>query len=81
MEISAVINPVNTIEMDEVIQKLKDNGYSELVSCLIDNDTECYTKKGRLNKSATGRKLGWKGKQLEDALKEMKELLSKDFDV
>jgi hypothetical protein len=79
MNISSVINPVNTIEMEEVIQKLKEHGYTELVECLMDNEDECYTKKGRLNKSATGRKLGWKSKQLEDSLKSMKELLEREF--
>lgn len=72
-------NPVRSIEMREIIQKLKENGYSELVECLLDNESDCYTKRGRLNKSATIRKLGWKSKQLEDALREMKELLHVDF--
>ena len=72
-------NPVKSIEMREIIQKLKENGYSELVECLLDNESDCYTKRGRLNKSATIRKLGWKSKQLEDALREMKELLHVDF--
>ena len=72
-------NPVKAIEMREIIQKLKENGYSELVECLLDNESDCYTKRGRLNKSATIRKLGWKSKQLEDALREMKELLHIDF--
>ena len=80
MNISSVVNPVNLIEMEEVIQKLKENGYAELVECLMEHENECYTKKGRLNKSATGRKLGWKSKQLEDDLKEMRELLDKEFE-
>ena len=79
MNISSVINPVNTIEMEEVIQKLRENGFGELVECLMEHEHECYTKKGRLNKSATGRKLGWKSKQLEDALKSMQELLEEEF--
>jgi hypothetical protein len=37
-----------------------------------------YTKKGRLNKSSTCRKMGWKNKQLEDALKEMKDCLEEE---
>ena len=72
-------NPVKAIEMREIIQKLKENGYSELVECLLDNESDCYTKRGRLNKSATIRKLGWKSKQLEDALAEMREILHIDF--
>ncbi len=74
-------NVVNPIEMQEVISKLKDAGFGELIECLLDNEKDCYTKKGRLNKSSTCRKLGWKSKKLEDALKCMKELLKDDFDL
>jgi len=73
------VNPVNSIEQQEVIQKLRDNGYSEIVDCLLENEKECYTKKGRLNKSSTCRKLDWKSKKLEDALKMMKELLKNEY--
>ena len=72
-------DPVRALEMAEVIEKLKSNGYMELVECLLDHESDCYTKKGRLNKSATTRKMGWKSKQLEDALKEMRELLGEEF--
>lgn len=73
------VNPVNAIELQEVIQKLRDNGYSEIVDCLLENEKECYTKKGRLNKSSTCRKLDWKSKKLEDALKMMKDLLKQEY--
>ena len=72
-------NPVKAIEMREIIEKLKQSGYSDFVECLLDNDIECYTKRGRLNKSATIRKLGCKSKQLEDALQGMRELLQVEF--
>ena len=72
-------NPVHAIEMREIIQKLKENGYAEIVECLLDNESDCYTKRGRLNKSATIRKLGWKSKQLEDALTAMRDILKIDF--
>jgi hypothetical protein len=75
------VNPNNAIEMQEVIQKLRDAGYGELVDCLLDNEKDCYTKKGRLNKSSTCRRLNWKSKKLEDALKCMKELLKTEFDL
>lgn len=75
------VNPTNAIEMQEVIEKLRSAGYSELVDCLLDNEKDCYTKKGRLNKSSTCRKLNWKSKKLEDALKQMKELLKEEFDI
>jgi len=76
---TSVANPVHAIEMQEIIQKLKDNGYGELVTCLLENETDCYTKRGRLNKSATSRKMGWKSKQLEDALQGMREILGNEF--
>lgn len=79
MNKSSVVNPVHAIEMQEIIEKLRKNGYGELVECLLDNDNDCYTKRGRLNKSATIRKLGWKSKQLEDALEGMRELLNCEF--
>jgi thymidine phosphorylase len=73
-------SPINALEMQEIIQKLKDHGYGDLIECLLDFDKECYTKKGRLNKSSTCRQLEWKGKKLEDAFKHMKEILKDDFD-
>jgi hypothetical protein len=66
--------------MQEVIQKLRDAGYGELVECLLDNEKDCYTKKGRLNKSGTCRKLKWKSKKLEDALNCMREILKSEYD-
>lgn len=80
MNKTSVINPVFSIEMQEVIQKLKNNGYGDLIECLFD-ENECWTKKGRLNKSATIRKLGWKSKQLEDALKQMRDLLKEEYQL
>jgi len=75
----SVINPVYAIEMQEIVDKLHKNGYGKLVECLLDDDNECYTKRGRLNKSATIRKLGWTSKQLEDAIEGMKEILNGEF--
>jgi len=63
------------IEQQEMIQKLKDAGYSELVDILLSNEQKCYTKKSRLNKSGACRILGWKTKQLEDALEACKNIL------
>lgn len=74
-----VSNPIYAIEVQEVIQKLRDHGYGELVDCLLDHASDCYTKKDRLNKSGTIRKLGWKSKKLEDALKQMREILGPEF--
>lgn len=76
-----IANPNNAIEMQEVMQKIRDAGYGDLLDCLMDHEKECYTKKGRLNKSSTCRILGWKPKKLEDALKCMKDLLKLEFDT
>lgn len=73
-------NPTNLLEIQEIITKLRDAGYGELVDCLLDNEKDCYTKKGRLNKSSTCRRLNWKGKKLEDALQHMREILKSEFD-
>jgi len=81
MNKASVTNPVYAIEMQEIIDKLRKNGYGELLECLLDDDNECYTKRGRLNKSATIRKLGWKSKQLEDALEGMREILNGEFQL
>mgnify|MGYP003346619405 CR=1 FL=1 len=68
------------IERQELIKKLIDNGYGEIVNALLDDEKKVYTKKGRLNKSGACRRLKMKAKQLEDKLAEMKELLKKDMD-
>jgi len=71
---------LSELEVREMIQKLVDNGYGELIDCLLGEETLVYTKKGRLNKSSTCRKMGWKNKQLEDALKDMKDCLGNEID-
>lgn len=71
-------NPLAVIETQELIDKLVAEGYGELIDCLLSNESTVYTKKGRLNKSSTCREMQWKGKQLEDALKEMRAILEKD---
>ncbi len=65
------------LERQELIQKLIDKGYAQLIDVLLMDDS--YTKKGRLNKSAVCRKLDWKPKQLEDALRECKLILRGDL--
>ena len=79
MEKTTTASPIFSIETREVIQKLIDNGHGDLISCLMDNEVECYTRKGRLNKSATCRATGLKNKELEDSLQAMRELLKEDF--
>ena len=79
MEKTTSSNPVFSLEIQEIIQKLIDNGHGDLIECLMDNEAECYTKKGRLNKSATCRESGLKNKELEDSLRSMRELLKDEF--
>ncbi len=71
---------INQLEIQELIDKLIENGYGEIVTALLENENKVYTKKGRLNKSGACRKLNLKTKELEEKLKEMKELLQKDLD-
>ena len=70
---------LESIERAELIDKLKEKGYGDLVEALLMNENQVYTKKGRLNKSGACRVLGWKTKQLEDALEECRKLLDKEF--
>ena len=72
-------NLTNMIEQQELITKLKENGFEELVDVLLANDQQCYTKKGRLNKSGACRVLNWKTKDLEDALERCRQILAKDM--
>jgi hypothetical protein len=71
---------IDHIERQELIKKLIDNGYEDIVNALLDDEKKVYTKKGRLNKSGACRKLKLKAKQLEDKLAEMRELLKKDIE-
>lgn len=71
-------NPMDYIEKQELIQKLIDNGYSSLVEAMLMNETKCYTRRNRTNKSGTCRVLGWKPKQLDDALRECRKILGED---
>lgn len=73
-------NLLESIERQELIQKLIDSGHGELVEALLSNESKVYTKKGRLNKSGACRVLDWKTKQLEDALEECRELLMGDVE-
>jgi hypothetical protein len=74
------MNNTEHIERQELINKLIENGYGDIVKAMIEDEKKVYTKKGRLNKSGACRKLKIKAKQLEDKLAEMRELLKKDMD-
>lgn len=71
---------IDHIENQELIKKLIENGFGDIVSALLEDEKKVYTKKGRLNKSGACRKLKIKSKQLEDKLAEMRDLLKKDMD-
>jgi hypothetical protein len=68
-------------ERQELIKKLIDNGYQDIVEAFLDNEKKVYTKKGRLNKSGACRFLGLKSKELEDKLLEMRKILGEDLNV
>lgn len=73
-------NSIEYLERQELIKKLIENGYGEIVNALLEDEKRVYTKKGRLNKSGACRKLKLKSKQLEDKLAEMRELLKHDME-
>lgn len=70
---------IEQIEKQELLQKLIDKGYGNLIDALLSNEREVYTKKGRLNKSGACRVLGWKPKELDEALAQCREILKRDI--
>lgn len=73
-------NLTEVLEQQELIQKLIDSGFGELIDALLMNESKVYTKKGRLNKSGACRVLGWKTKQLEDAIEECRNIFPDLFE-
>ena len=69
---------INMIEMNELLRKLSDAGYAELVDTFLMQEQKVYTRRGRLNKSSACRLLGWKSKQLEETLIKCREILGND---
>lgn len=72
-------NAFEAIEQQEIIKILIDKGFGELVDALLMNEGECFTKKGRPNKSGICRILGWKTKELEDTMEECRIALGESF--
>lgn len=72
-------NSFDQLENQELIQKLIDSGFGNIVDAFLLNDGKVYTKKGRLNKSGACRVLNCKPKELEDAIKACQELLQKEM--
>jgi hypothetical protein len=75
------MNVLELLEQQEMLQKLIDRGYGELVEKILMNEGKCFTKKGRCNKSGMCRILGWKPKMLEDAMLKCREILMSDRSV
>jgi hypothetical protein len=67
------------LENQELIDKLIEKGYQDIVDAFLTNDNKVYTKKGRLNKSGACRVLKCKPKDLEERLRECQELLVKEL--
>lgn len=70
---------IEELERQELVQKLREHGLEDLVEVLLGNEN-VYTKRGRLNKSGACREGGWKTKQLEDKLRQAREILKAEFD-
>lgn len=73
-------DPIELLENQELINKLRNHGYGEIIDTLLGNDDEIYTKKGRLNKSGACRVLEWKPKELDDIFLKWKEILANELD-
>ena len=70
---------IRELEIKELIDKLVQHGHGDIVNAFLLNDTKCYTKKGRLNKSGACRVLDFKPKQLDDTFALMRKLLEPDL--
>jgi len=73
-------NLLEVLEQQEIIQKLIDKGHGKLINAFLMNESRAFTKKGRMNKSGVCRVLGWKTKELEDALEECRNLFPDLFE-
>jgi hypothetical protein len=69
----------DTIETQEIIQKLNDAGLSKIVDAFLFNENKVYTRKGRLNQSGACRVLGCKPKELREILEKCKDIVGSDF--
>lgn len=72
-------NFVDTLEKQELINKLIESGFGDLVDTLLLNENKAYTKKGRINKSGVCRLLKCKPKEFEELLEKCREILKDDF--
>jgi hypothetical protein len=72
------MNAIKEIETQEIITILREAGFDFLVETLL-TERSCWTRKGRLNRSATCRAMKWSDKQLLCALRDARELLGPDL--
>ncbi len=76
-----MISATESVEMQEILQKLNDAGYSKIVDAFLSNENKVYTKKGRLNQSGACRILGCKPKELREILEKCKEIIGNDYEI
>lgn len=69
---------IEILEQNELIDKLNDSGYADLVDIFLSNESLIFTKSGRINKSGACRVLKCKTKQLEKMLAECRRILGED---
>ena len=73
------MNDIERIELNELIDKLREAGLEHLVDTFLIHETECYTKSNRLNKSGACRASGLKPIQLEMLLQEARKVIGDDY--
>jgi hypothetical protein len=75
---------LNQIEVQELIQKLIDNGMKDFIDMMLLQEHAVYTRKGRINKSSCVREMSkhskkpFRSKDLEDIFMKCQEILFKD---
>lgn len=72
----------SNIEQSELVEILKKNGLEDILEILYyenSPDEKVFTKKARLNKSATCRALNCKPKDLEEKFKLCRKILGEDW--
>jgi hypothetical protein len=72
-------NPIDLIENEEIVNKLKNSGLEDFINIMLENEKAIYTKKGRLNKSSACRSLDIKPKALEEYLQKCRDILKNEF--
>lgn len=64
------------LELNEIFDLCRQKGYGDIIDALLDSN-ECYTKQGRLNKSAVSRQIGDHAIKLDERLQRLKELMTR----